>query len=102
LIAGFIDDGLMDLTSLVCEKIIMHDGTGEWNEKKYPVDEFWKYLEDQNRNKSLMGCSAGGPTGQMVKDSEGATGIMMGHAYGINGVLEIEKQESAMREGKRS
>ncbi len=49
-----------------------------------------------------MGGSPGGPTGQMVKDSEGATGIMKGHAYGINGVLEIEKQESAMREGKRS
>ena len=41
LISGFIDDGLADLTAMVCEKRQIHNRRGEFDQDK---EEFWKYL----------------------------------------------------------
>jgi len=92
----------MDLTSLVCEKHVMHDKSGFFDETKRPKDKFWDYLETQFRNKSLMGCSAAGPTGKLVVLDEGPCGIMQGHAYGINALFEIEKKQENVVEGKQN
>lgn len=42
LISGFIDDGLADLTAMVCEKRQIHNRQGEFNQEK---EKFWNYLE---------------------------------------------------------
>ena len=46
LISGFIDDGLADLTALVCEKKTLHDKNGLFNEDK---EKFWTFLEDMKQ-----------------------------------------------------
>ena len=42
LVSGFIDDGLADLTAMVCEKRQIHNRRGEFDQDK---EKFWDYLE---------------------------------------------------------
>jgi hypothetical protein len=44
LIEGYIDDALMDLSSLVCEKLKLHNKNEEFDENKMKSDDFWNYL----------------------------------------------------------
>ena len=88
LISGFIDDGLADMTGFVCEKRQLHDKGG-----LFPTadkEAFWKYLETMKRNKCLMGCSVLGGTEKNVVIDGVNTGIMSGHAYGLNDVFVLE------------
>lgn len=87
LTSGYIDDGLSDMTAKVCEKIDLHDNSGNWC---HDPDVFWNYLLDLKRYYSLMGCSrsSGGTENSVVIDGED-TGIISGHAYGIMDVFEL-------------
>lgn len=86
LISGFIDDGLADLTGYVCEKRTMHNKEAIFNEDP---DEFWEYLREMRQNKCLMGCSVTGGTEKNVIIDGVNTGIMSGHAYGLNDVIQM-------------
>ena len=44
LITGYLDDGLHDLTSFVCEKKKLHDKNGFFIESQ--EEEFWEFLSD--------------------------------------------------------
>ena len=87
LISGFIDDGLADLTAMVCEKRQIHNRQGEFNLDK---DKFWGYLEQMKTQGCLMGCSVTGGTEHSVRIDGVDTGIMSGHAYSLNDVFEIK------------
>jgi len=50
----------------------------------------WQLISTANKNKSLIGCSARGPTGNEAHFPEGiACGVLQGHAYSIIDVFEI-------------
>ena len=94
LVSGFIDDGLMDLTSMVCEKRKLHDKNGFFDESQKQI--FWDFLGDMKENKSLMGCSASGNTEkEIVLDGE-RTGILTGHAYGLIDVIHLKVEEEGI------
>jgi calpain, invertebrate len=95
LVSGFIDDGLMDLTSMVCEKKKLHDKNGFFDEKNTSTTEFWNFLGDMRENKSLMGCSASGATEREIQIDGERTGILTGHAYGLLDVIDLhcEKED---------
>ena len=59
LISGWIDDGLADMTALVCEKKMIHDKSGQFPSENNEAlkDELWEYLETMKSYGSLMGCS---------------------------------------------
>ena len=88
MISGFIDDGLADLTGFVCEKRSLHDKDGVFPEGE--IEKFWKYLKQMKANKCLMGCSVSGGTEKCVVLDGVNTGIMSGHAYGLNDVFELD------------
>jgi hypothetical protein len=88
LISGFIDDGLHDMTSFVCEKKKLHDAKGFFDESY--AEEFWQNLQECRENGCLMGCSSNGATEREVVIDGERTGIMSGHAYGLNDVFTIE------------
>ena len=88
LISGFIDDGLADMTGYVCEKTNLHDKNGVF--PKDNIEKFWKYLETMKANKCLMGCSVTGGTEKNVVIDGVNTGIMSGHAYGLNDVFILD------------
>jgi hypothetical protein len=88
LVSGFIDDGLMDLTSMVCEKKKLHDKNGFFDESQKV--EFWNFLDDMKENKSLMGCSASGSTEREIQIDRERTGILTGHAYGLLDVINLQ------------
>jgi len=90
LISGFIDDGLSDLTAMVCEKKQLHNRQGEFTLAK---EEFWEYLQDMKRNGCLMGCSVSGGTEHCVRIDGVNTGILSGHAYSLNDIFEIADQD---------
>lgn len=87
LISGFIDDGLADLTAMVCEKRQIHNRRGEFDQDK---EKFWAYLESMRDLGSLMGCSVTGGTEHSVRIDGVDSGILSGHAYSLNDVFEIE------------
>ena len=91
LISGFIDDGLADMTGFVCEKRNLHDKNGIFPEEE--IEKFWKYLETMKANKCLMGCSVTGGTEKNVVIDGVNTGIMSGHAYGLNDVFVLKDSE---------
>ena len=104
LICGFIDDGLTDMTAYAQTKLIFKkkgksqiklptNGTKRpkgWGQKD-ELEELWKIVRNANKNKSLMGCSAFGPTGQEALFPEGVPcGVLEGHAYSIIDVFNID------------
>ena len=46
LISGWIDDGLSDMTALVCEKKTIHDKSGTFPGDKNAAEDLWNYLEE--------------------------------------------------------
>lgn len=91
LISGFIDDGLADMTALVCEKKQLHNKAGEFDDKT--KEQFWEFLNTMKDNGCLMGCSVTGGTEKSIRIDGVDTGIMSGHAYSLNDVFEIENLE---------
>lgn len=90
LVSGFIDDGLADLTAMVCEKLQIHNRKGEFDREK---EEFWEYLENMKQNGCLMGCSVTGGTEKSIRIDGVDTGIMSGHAYSLNDIFELADEE---------
>lgn len=91
LISGFIDDGLADMTAMVCEKKTLHNRQGEFDDKT--KEKFWEFLETMKENGCLMGCSVTGGTEKSIRIDGMDTGIMSGHAYSLNDVFEIQNPE---------
>ena len=52
---------------------------------------FWEFLVDRKEDGCLMGCSikGNGKEGQLILDGT-PTGLIMNHAYSINGVFEMK------------
>mmetsp|Transcript_16766 Transcript_16766/g.11895 ORF Transcript_16766/g.11895 Transcript_16766/m.11895 type:complete len:199 (-) Transcript_16766:1104-1700(-) len=95
LISGFLDDGLNDMTSLVCEKLTIQNKKGLFvNPLGGDPDEFWDYLMKRKFDQCLMGCSVSGPTEKTFKLDGENTGIFTGHAYSLIDVFEIENEDS--------
>lgn len=73
------------MTGFVCEKRNLHDKNGVF--PPADVEPFWEYLEDMKRNRCLMGCSVTGGTEKNVVIDGVNTGVMSGHAYGLNDIF---------------
>jgi calpain, invertebrate len=90
LFSGDLSDGLVDFTGLVSEKVIIQD-KGKFNAKQLKSkDELWKKMVKLKASGTLMGSSIVG-TGiehTVMRDGED-TGLVSGHAYSVQGVIEI-------------
>lgn len=91
LFSGDISDALVDFTGLVSEKLVIQD-RGAFNSKVLKSkDELWKKLVELKKRGTLMGCSIVG-TGiehAVMLDGED-TGLISGHAYSIQSVIEFK------------
>ena len=87
------------MTGFVCEKRNLHDKNGVF--PKEDIEKFWGYLNQMKLNKCLMGCSVTGGTEKNVVIDGVNTGIMSGHAYGLNDVIELEDPEMEKRKFHR-
>ena len=92
LISGQIDDGLVDMTGLVSEKLKITDAKGNFNQKLFGSKEkLWQRLYAELNNKSMLGCSiVGDGVESKVANEDGEfTGLYAGHAYSILDFLDI-------------
>jgi len=96
LISGFIDDGLADMTAMVCEKLTLHNKAGEFDIKD--KEKIWTYLSTMKSFGCLMGCSVTGGTEKSIRIDGVDMGIISGHAYSLNDVFEISDE---LREEER-
>lgn len=95
LVSGFIDDGVVDMTGFVCEKKTLSDKDGMFTEDP---DKFWEFMHESKENGSLMGCSVagGGVESKVIIDGVNC-GVLSGHAYALNDIIELKGKE-----GKRN
>jgi calpain len=84
--SGNIDEGLVDMTGFACEKKTLHDKAKNFVPNK---EEFWQLLMEMYRRGCLMGCSRSGGTEHALQIEGQDTGILTGHAYGLNAVFEF-------------
>ena len=124
LVSGFIDDGLVDLTGLTSNKMLIEPNKLKTKQK---ADELWNILLNNSklyfnegkqktsegkivsakfftRNKTMMGCSVDskGNTVEMeVILHNRHTGVLAGHAYSILDVFEIPKPKGKKRKTSR-
>jgi len=91
---GLIDDGLVDLTGHVAEKIKLRGKGGllevPVEEQKTKNDQLWERLKKLKAEGTLMGCSIDGEgiESQVIKEGE-VTGLLAKHAYGIIDVIDV-------------
>ena len=85
LISGVTDDGLVDMSGFVSEKVRILDKRGRFNKKDFAKpDALWeKILRDLHAG-SMMGCSIVGTNieGEVYLHGE-PTGLYSGHAYSV-------------------
>lgn len=84
--SGNIDDGLVDMTGYACEKKTLHDRSANFS---LDPDTFWEQLLDFEERGCLMGCSRSGGVEHALEIDGEQTGIVTGHAYGLNRVFEF-------------
>lgn len=89
---GLIDDGLVDLTGLVAEKIKVD----EKNKTREGSDDLWRKLMSYKSDRTLLGCSIDGTAVESnVLDEDGeSTGLMARHAYSIIDVLYVPNRNA--------
>lgn len=62
----------------------VHEKKNKKPTQEEELEKLWKFISEANANKSLIGCSARGPTGSEAHFPEGiACGVLQGHAYSI-------------------
>lgn len=91
LISGVTDDGLVDMSGFVSEKVKVLDKRGQFNSKDLKSeDDFWRKMQKDLAAGSMMGCSIVGQSieGEVIKDGE-FTGLYSGHAYSILDAFEV-------------
>lgn len=91
LISGVTDDGLVDMSGFVSEKLKVLDKRGRFNAKDLgSEDALWTKLQEDLAAGSMMGCSIVGQSieGEVVKDGE-FTGLYSGHAYSLLDAFEV-------------
>ena len=91
LISGVTDDGLVDMSGYVSEKIKILDKRNQFNQKELKSPEqFWQKIQEDLKSGSMMGCSIVGTSieGEVIKDGE-FTGLYSGHAYSILDAFEV-------------
>ena len=76
------------MTGFVCEKRNLHDKNGVFPEAE--IERFWDYLKQMKLNRCLMGCSVTGGTEKNVVIDGVNTGVMSGHAYGLNDIFQLD------------
>ena len=105
LISGFIDDGVVDMTGLVCEKKTLSDKDGVFlglgdkdDDEMKRIEDFWEFIFENDNNDSLIGCSVagGGVESKVIIDGVNV-GILQGHAYAINDVIELPGKTNGKR-----
>ena len=92
LIAGYLDDGLADMTGHVTSKVKIQGPKKGFNPQLGDKDVFWKKLIDYNISDTKMGCSVTGLPGETEHEytiDDEPVGILKSHAYSIIDVLEI-------------
>ena len=92
LISGVTDDGLVDMSGYVSEKVKIMDKRDRFNTKDLgSPEQFWEKILKDLKSGSMMGCSIIGNNveGEVIKDGE-VTGLYCGHAYSILDALEIQ------------
>jgi calpain len=88
LIAGYLDDALMDLTGLLPYKYKLKGPKPQFG----TPDDLWKVLVKSTKSKSMLGCSVTGNPGETeheVTIDDEPVGILKSHAYGIIDVFEL-------------
>lgn len=101
---GLIDDGLVDMTGFVAEKVKVSgkggvlDGPLETERDK--AETLWKKIIDFRKEGTLMGCSIDGQgvESDVVVNGE-MTGLLARHAYSLIDALEI-KNPRAKKDGR--
>ncbi len=84
---GLIDDGLVDMTGLVANKLKVQAETAD--EEK--TEQFWRLLINYRTDKTLMGCSidAEAMEGDVMDDDRRPTGLITRHAYALLDVMYV-------------
>ena len=100
LFSGFIDDGLVELTGFVSEKINLHDSDDCFpNPALGTKDSFWQYMKMRVQERCLMGCSKSGENvrveGIVLNEDGLDSGIKYSHAYGILKAFEIDDKKNS-------
>lgn len=92
LISGQIDDGLVDMTGCVSEKLKITDAKGNFNQKLFgSKEQLWTRLNEDLVNGSLLGCSilGEGVESKIFSEEREFTGLYAGHAYSILDFIDI-------------
>jgi hypothetical protein len=92
LIAGYLDDALMDMTGLLPFKLKLKGPKGFPSPQVQSADALWKQLMDYSKSNSMLGCSVTGNPGETeheVTIDDEPVGILKSHAYGIIDVIEL-------------
>jgi len=83
LMGGSIEEGLADFTGGITEQLdLQTDGT---------IDELYTIVKKAFNRRSLMGCSIPVMSRQEM-ESRLDNGLIMGHAYSITGLVELERR----------
>lgn len=96
---GLIDDGLVDLTGFVAEKIKINGKGGVLDgppaEEAAKAEALWQKIVNFRKEGTLMGCSIDGQgvESDVVVNGE-MTGLLARHAYSLIDVLEIKNPKA--------
>jgi Ca2+-binding EF-hand superfamily protein len=96
---GLIDDGLVDMTGFVAEKVKVN-GKGGFldggpDDQVAKAEELWRKIFNFRKEGTLMGCSIDGQgvESDVVVNGE-MTGLLARHAYSLIDVLEIKNPKA--------
>jgi hypothetical protein len=96
---GLIDDGLVDMTGFVAEKVKVNGKggflDGRPDDQVAKVEELWRKISNFRSEGTLMGCSIDGQgvESDVVVNGE-MTGLLARHAYSLIDVLEIKNPKA--------
>ena len=96
LVAGYLDDGLNDMTGLVNRKVKVQGPKGFPGADVKDAESFWQIIKGYIRDQTMLGCSVQGGPGEVEHevtiDGE-SKGILKNHAYSIIDVLELSNPQ---------
>eukprot|EP00826_Nyctotherus_ovalis_P053884 TRINITY_DN7032_c0_g4_i1.p1 TRINITY_DN7032_c0_g4~~TRINITY_DN7032_c0_g4_i1.p1 ORF type:complete len:326 (+),score=98.03 TRINITY_DN7032_c0_g4_i1:42-980(+) len=84
---GKMQEGLVDLTGGITEKINVRDVVGDGPIQPAKTVELWKAMKQSFQQGYLMGCSLNDKNAKVSMSPEG---IVVNHAYGVISIREIQ------------